>query len=112
MAFTEIVKKAAAKSGTTQAQAKLLASALFELISESLKEGQNVRVPDFGSFAPKKVDARSGRNPRTGETIKIPAKTKARFSSGKALNDTLNPVKKASVSAKKVAAPAKKSAKK
>ena len=64
--------------------------ALLESISKSLAKGESVTFIGFGSFVVKKRLARQGRNPQTGETIKIPARKVVKFSVGKALKDSTN----------------------
>jgi DNA-binding protein HU-beta len=64
--------------------------AVFEAITKSLKKKQEVRLVGFGTFSTSKRKAGKGRNPRTGEEIKIPATTTVRFKAGKGLKDAVN----------------------
>ena len=64
--------------------------AVFEAITKSLKKKQEVRLVGFGTFSTSKRKAGKGRNPRTGEEIKIPASTTVRFKAGKGLKDAVN----------------------
>ena len=64
--------------------------AVFEAITKSLKKKQEVRLVGFGTFSTSKRKAGKGRNPRTGEEIKIPASTSVRFKAGKGLKDAVN----------------------
>ena len=64
--------------------------AVFDAITSALKKGDDVRLVGFGTFSAAKRKAREGRNPRTGETIQIPASTQPKFSAGKGLKDALN----------------------
>ena len=64
--------------------------AVFEAIQKSLKKKQEVRLVGFGTFSTSKRKAGKGRNPRTGEEIKIPASTTVRFKAGKGLKDAVN----------------------
>ena len=63
--------------------------ALFAAITKSLKKKQEVRLVGFGTFSTSKRKAGKGRNPRTGEEIKIPATTTVRFKAGKGLTDRI-----------------------
>lgn len=64
--------------------------AFLGTVTEALKKGDEVRLVGFGTFLSKKSEAREGRNPRTGEPIKIPASVSAKFKPGKGLKDELN----------------------
>lgn len=64
-------------------------NALLDDITKGLKAGKNVVLTGFGTFIVSKRKARVGRNPQTGASIKIPAKTVARFKVGKALKDAV-----------------------
>ena len=64
--------------------------AVIESISKSLKKGDRVQIPGFGSFAAAKRGARKGRNPKTGATIQIKASKNVRFKAGKELKESLN----------------------
>lgn len=63
---------------------------IFEEITEALVEGDRVELRGFGAFSVKHRDARTGRNPRTGETVQVDAKRLPFFKTGKALRDNLN----------------------
>jgi nucleoid DNA-binding protein len=62
----------------------------FELMSKALAKNDTVQLIGFGSFSVRKRKARDGRNPSTGETIKIPASKAVKFSVGKALKEAVN----------------------
>jgi nucleoid DNA-binding protein len=70
-------------------EAKLALTAVTDAIKKALKKGQRVTIPGFGSFRVVKRAARKGRNPRTGEPVKIKASKKAKFTAGKGLKDIL-----------------------
>jgi DNA-binding protein HU-beta len=74
----------------TKAQATKAFDVILASITKSLKKGERVQLPGFGSFAVSKRNARQGRNPATGATIHIPASKSVRFKMGKDLKDTLN----------------------
>jgi DNA-binding protein HU-beta len=86
----ELVASIADNAGLTQSQAEAALSATLEAIQGSLKGGESVSLVGFGTFSANHRDARTGRNPRTGETIQIAAKTVAKFKPGKKLSDALN----------------------
>ena len=78
-----------ARSLRTMAAAEAF-EAVFDGVVRQLRKGERVQVPGFGSFAVSKRAARQGRNPKTGETIKIKASKSVRFKVGKELKDKLN----------------------
>lgn len=71
------------RTGISQKQAMEAVELFLESIKESLKDGDKVSLVGFGTFYLKTKDARNGRNPRTGEKIKIPAKSVVAFKPGK-----------------------------
>lgn len=77
-------------AGLTQSQAESALSATLDAIQGALKDGDSVSLVGFGTFSASERPAREGRNPRTGETIQIAAKTVAKFKPGKKLSDSLN----------------------
>jgi DNA-binding protein HU-beta len=76
--------------GLTKKQAADAFDAVFDAITRHLKKGERVQCPGFGSFAVSKRAARQGRNPKTGETIRIKASKGVRFKVGKELKEALN----------------------
>ena len=86
----ELVASIADKADITQSQAEAALSATLASIGEALQSGDSVSLVGFGTFSANERPARDGRNPRTGETIKIAAKTVAKFKPGKKLSDSLN----------------------
>ena len=86
----EIVDEIAAKAGLSKKQASEAFEVVINSITRSLKKGERVQLPGFGSFSVSRRDARQGRNPATGATIQIPASKSVRFKMGKDLKDTLN----------------------
>ena len=84
---TELIAAIAAKSNLTKKDSELALTAALEAITEALVEGDKVQLIGFGTFETKKREAREGRNPRTGETIKVPASKAPVFKVGKALKD-------------------------
>ncbi len=81
----ELIDKVAAKAGMTKKQAGEAVEAVLEAIVEALKSGEEVRLVGFGTFRVVEMKAREGRNPQTGEKIKIPARKVVKFRPGRAL---------------------------
>ena len=73
----------------TKAQAKSLVEGVFAAIRDAAVKGEEVSVPGFGKFKVQHKAARTGRNPRTGESVKIAASKKLAFQPAKALKDAL-----------------------
>ena len=73
-----------------KAKASDVLDAVFDAIEKALKKQDDVRLVGFGTFSTSKRKAGKGRNPRTGEEIKIPATTTVRFKAGKGLKDAVN----------------------
>lgn len=78
----ELVRAVAEKSGLAVGEAKRALEATLQAIEEQLGEGNEVRLTGFGKFSVSKRSARTGRNPRTGESMQIAARTVPRFSAG------------------------------
>ena len=86
----ELIAAVAAKTGMTKKDADRAIAATFETIAQSMAEGNKVQVAGFGIFDVKKREARVGRNPRTKETIEIPASTLPAFKASKTLKDAVS----------------------
>jgi DNA-binding protein HU-beta len=86
----ELVDAVAGAANLSKADAGRAVDAVVDAITKSLKKGQQVSVVGFGTFSVKHRSARSGRNPRTGDTIKIAASNVPGFKAGKALKDAVN----------------------
>ena len=86
----ELIESVASKADITKSQATDAVAAVFDSIQGCLKKGDKASFVGFGTFQTTDRAARDGRNPRTGETIKIPAKTLVKFKAGKALSDAMN----------------------
>ncbi len=84
---TELVAEIAMRTGISKKDAERVLNAALDTISNTLKDGGKVQLVGFGSFETKTRGARTGRNPRTRETIEIPASTVPVFKPGKALKD-------------------------
>ena len=81
----ELVAKIAEDAGITKSQANGALDSFIEAVTKTLKGGGKVTLVGFGTFSVSKRNARTGRNPQTGEAIKIKAKKVARFKAGKEL---------------------------
>ena len=86
----ELVAAVAEHSGLTKADADKAIDAVFDAITAALKAGDDVRLVGFGSFSVSTRAARDGRNPRTGQAIKIEASKQPKFTAGKGLKDAVN----------------------
>ena len=87
---TEVVAEVAKKSGLSKKDAEKALNATLDVVAEALTAGDKVQLVGFGGFEVKKREARTGRNPRTKETIQIPAAKLPVFKAGKALRDKVN----------------------
>ena len=90
MSKQQLVEMIAEKAGLTKADAARALDATMESVTEALKKGEKVSLVGFGTFATSKRDAREGRNPRTGETVKIAARTAVTFKAGSKLKEAVN----------------------
>ncbi len=90
MKKAELIDAMAEDAGISKAAAKKALDSLVDHISNTLANGGRVSLVGFGSFSVSKRSAREGRNPQTGATIKIEAKSVARFKPGAELNAKLN----------------------
>lgn len=89
MSKAELIDKIAASAGLSKADAGRSLDALIDSVKATLKKSQKVTLVGFGTFSVSKRKARKGRNPRTGETIKIAATKVPKFTAGKALKDAI-----------------------
>ena len=85
----ELISKLADDAGITKTQANATLDSFIEAVTKTLKGGGKVTLVGFGTFSVTKRAARNGRNPQTGEVIKIKAKKVARFKAGKELTAKL-----------------------
>jgi DNA-binding protein HU-beta len=87
---SELIEEIAAKADVPKAQASRVVDAMASVVGDALANGDQVSLVGFGTFLVRERPARSGRNPRTGETIKIAASKSPSFKAGKALKDRVN----------------------
>ena len=85
----ELVAKVADQSGLSKKDAEKALAAVIDTITAALVAGDKVQLVGFGTFETKQHEARTGRNPRSGETIEIPAASLPAFKAGKALKDAV-----------------------
>ena len=90
MTKAELVEFIAEKADLTKADAGRALDAVMEGVIKGLKETGKVTLVGFGTFTAKKREARTGRNPQTGEAVKIAARTVPGFKAGNKLKDALN----------------------
>jgi DNA-binding protein HU-beta len=90
----ELIDVLATKTGSTKADADRNIAAIIEIITSTLKKGENISLVGFGSFEVRKRAARTGRNPQTGAALKIKAAKVPAFKAGATLKGAVNGGKK------------------
>ena len=93
---TELVAAIADKTELSKKDSEKALKAFIDVVGEELKKGEKIQLVGFGTFEARTRNARTGKNPRTNEPIKIPAATVPAFKAGKAFKDAVNaaPAKK------------------
>jgi DNA-binding protein HU-beta len=86
----EFVNAVADSAGLSKTDGAKAVEAFIEVVKKALKKGDSVALVGFGTFVVRKRAARTGRNPRTGQQIKIKASKNPSFKAGKALKDAIN----------------------
>ena len=87
---TELIAAVAEKAEISKKDAEKVLKAFTDVVTEELTKGEKVQLVGFGTFEVAKREAREGRNPQTGETMKIAASKAPKFKAGKALKDMIN----------------------
>ena len=87
---TDLINVVASEAGLSKKQAEAAVNATLGAVANALKGGDKVQLIGFGTFEVKSVAAREGRNPKTGEVIKIEASKKPAFTASKVLKDQVN----------------------
>ncbi|MDE0312722.1 MAG: HU family DNA-binding protein [Caldilineaceae bacterium] len=87
---SELERRVAERTGLAASAAKGVVDAVFDVIAEALVSGDDARISGFGIFGTRARSARTGRNPRTGESVSIAASTAPTFKAAKALKDAVN----------------------
>lgn len=90
MNISDLIDHAAAETGLTKVQARSVVASFLTKIAESAAQGEETNLPGFGRFKMQDRPARAGRNPATGDTIRIAASRKIAFQPAKALKDAVN----------------------
>ena len=86
----EFVDAVADKASMSKADATTAVDAVLDSLTEAMKQGEQITLVGFGTFLVRKREARTGRNPRTGEPLEIAASNAPSFKAGKALKDAVN----------------------
>lgn len=86
----ELIEAIADKTDSSKAEAERAVRALQEVISETLQKGESITLPGFGTFEVRERGERTGRNPKTGEKLKIAASKVAAFKPGATLKAAVN----------------------
>jgi DNA-binding protein HU-beta len=90
----EVIDAVAKAAGVSKADAERTIGAFFDHVTKATKKGDKISWPGFGSFSTTKRAARTGRNPQTGEPVKIAASTAMKFTPSSTLKAALNPRRK------------------
>lgn len=93
---TELIETLASKTESSKASVARVLDAFTETVSEELTKGNSVQLVGFGSFVTSNRAARTAKNPRTGDPVKVEAKTVAKFKPGSKLAEAVNSSKKKS----------------
>jgi len=94
MTKTQLIGKLAEDSGISRKQAEAVINSLVDTVRKSVKKGDTVKIPDLGGWRLRSMKARMGRNPQTGEAIKIPARKKVGFTVAKSFKQSVLGAKK------------------
>ncbi len=87
---SDIADQVADRIGVSRPDAVVAVEAVFDVVRDALARGEEVRIVGFGAFGTRSRSARTGRNPKTGESIEIRASTAPTFKPGKPLRDAVN----------------------
>ena len=90
MTKSELIDALAERSTLTKARAELVVNCVFDAMTEALARGEGIEIRGFGSFTVRPYKPYSGRNPRTGEPVPVPAKRLPFFKVGKELKELVN----------------------
>ena len=86
----ELIATVADHSGLSRGDTSKALESMFDVVTATLKKGDEVRLVGFGTFSVSRRKASTGRNPRTGEPMKIASSSQAKFKAGKNLKDAVN----------------------
>ena len=90
MTKNQLIEQIAAKAELNKTQASAALEAFISSVGEALKEGDKISLVGFGTFSVSERKARVGRNPKTGESLQIPAKNVVKFKAGKVLEEVVS----------------------
>ncbi|MBK6518141.1 MAG: integration host factor subunit beta [Polyangiaceae bacterium] len=90
MTKSELIDVIATRGTLTKARAELVVNCVFDAMTESLERGEGIEIRGFGSFTVRPYKPYSGRNPRTGEAVPVPAKRLPFFKVGKELREIVD----------------------
>ncbi len=93
MTKSELIEKVADRINMPKKRAEEVVNAFFDSMSDALLQDERIEVRGFGSFSLREYDSRTGRNPRTGEKVKVDEKRSVHFKVGKELRDAVADVK-------------------
>jgi DNA-binding protein HU-beta len=85
----ELIERIAQEAGASKSEAQMHFEAFEKVVTEALKAGEEIRITGFGKFSVKERKAREGRNPQTGQKMKIAAQKVPTFSAGNALKEAI-----------------------
>lgn len=91
MTKADLVDKVTSLGDLTRRDGEVIVDTLFESVIGALKSGDKIEIRGFGSFRTRQRKARTGRNPKTGEKVEVPAKRVPFFKPSKELRDSVNP---------------------
>lgn len=91
MTKAELIEQLSADANLTRKHSEVIVDAVFASIVEALSRGEKIELRGFGSFKIRQRESRTGRNPKTGAGVVVPAKKVPSFKAGKALREMLNP---------------------
>jgi DNA-binding protein HU-beta len=92
MTKADLIEGLANKLGLNKGEAERAVNVMLDDVINALKQGERVNISGFGTFSVSTRQARTGRNPKTGESIQITASRSAKFKAGKQLKDSLNEI--------------------
>ncbi len=87
---SDLIEKVVEQINLPKKRAELIVNLLFDAMTQALAEGERIEIRGFGSFISKQYRARTGRNPRTGQTIPVPEKRLPFFKVGKELRERVD----------------------
>jgi integration host factor subunit beta len=90
MTKADLVERVAREADMTKKDAEQLVEIIFDSITDTLNKGEKIELRGFGSFRVRERNSRKGRNPKTGDSVSIPAKRVAYFKPGKELKELIN----------------------